>query len=197
MNKHSYRSPTVLLAILILFASLCFYIYFSQHPSFFRIPSVSSISFQPTPTTKIGQSDVTRSGQLVSVLYVVDGDTIDVAMDGKDTRVRLIGINAPEKYNVQTPECFAADALTFLKNRIDKKQVYLMSDPSQDEKDKYGRLLRYVFLEDGTDIDLELIEQGYAKEYTYKMPYQYQQQFRTAQGEAKAANKGVWGSCSN
>lgn len=192
MNTDPYRSPNAFLVILIFLATLCFGIYFYQHPIRINSSSFSAIRFQTTPTQ---QSHATQSGQLAYVLYVVDGDTIDVDIGGKDTRVRLIGVNAPERYEGKDPQCFANEAGTYVKNRLEKKQVYLVSDPSQDDRDKYDRLLRYVFLENGTNFDLELIEQGFAKEYTYKIPYQYQEQFRSAQSMAKSGNMGLWKDC--
>jgi len=71
--------------------------------------------------------------------------------------------------------------------------VLLESDASQDERDKYGRLLRYVFLEDGTNFNLLMIEGGYAYEYTYVVPYKYQAEFKKAQMQAEGSESGLWG----
>lgn len=128
----------------------------------------------------------------VTITNVVDGDTLDASIDGASRRVRLIGINASE-----SGDCFAADATAELKRLVGGQKVTLEADPSQDDKDKYGRLLRYVVLADGTDVNERLIRGGFAKEYTYKVAYVHQALFRQAQAVAQAAKAGLWavGAC--
>jgi micrococcal nuclease len=75
------------------------------------------------------------------------------------------------------------------------KTVTISADPSQTDRDKYDRLLRYVYREDGLFINLELIKQGYAYEYTYDQPYQQRQTFKNAQYAAQTAQIGLWESC--
>ncbi len=128
---------------------------------------------------------------LFTVDRVVDGDTIIVEYNGKKEYVRLIGIDSPE----ENTECYATEATNRTKELIENKKVMLNSDSSQNDLDKYGRLLRYVRLTDGTFINQKLIEEGYAKEYTYKVAYQYQEAFRQAEKEAKNNQKGIWGLC--
>lgn len=72
------------------------------------------------------------------------------------------------------------------------QQVRLEKDTSQGDKDKYGRLLRYVHTKDGLNIGYEMIREGAAREYTYSKPYKYQSQFKEAERLAKAENKGLW-----
>ena len=111
------------------------------------------------------QSPVTESNRtLYEVIKVVDGDTIDVKIDGRVERLRLIGIDTPE------------------------------TDASQDSRDKYDRLLRYVYLEDGTSFNEHMIAEGYAHEYTYGLPYKHQQAFKAAEKKARETNKGLWSS---
>ncbi|MEI7742023.1 MAG: thermonuclease family protein [bacterium] len=134
----------------------------------------------------------------VPVLDVVDGDTIDVELNGAKQRLRLIGINTPETVDPRKPvECFGKEASKHAKELMTGKAVRLEADPSQDETDKYGRLLRYVFLEDGTNYNLAAIRDGYAYEYTYSRAYKYQKQFRAAQREAQSKESGLWapGTC--
>lgn len=127
------------------------------------------------------------------VTNVVDGDTIDVDIDGKTERIRLIGIDTPETVDPRKDvECFGKEASNKAKEILDNKKVYLESDDSQSDRDKYDRLLRYVFLEDGTHFNKMMIEEGYAQEYTYDNPYRYQEEFKKAQEEAKNAKKGLW-----
>lgn len=134
-----------------------------------------------------------------NVTRVVDGDTIDVSIDGNIERLRLIGINTPETVDPRKPvECFGVEASNKAKEVLAGKKVILESDPSQGEFDKYDRLLRYVFLEDGTNFNLLMIKEGYAYEYTYDIPYKYQVEFKQAQKEAELAKAGLWGSkCDN
>jgi len=178
-------NPSVLLLSLIFLSIFCFALYFSAHPVSW--PNIQS----KTESTKIA----TVSGYFVQVEKVVDGDTINVVIDGHKTAVRFIGINAPETYQGKSPECFAEDSFQYVKNRIEGQQVSLIADATQENKDKYERLLRYIILGDGTNLNLELIQKGYAREYTYKIPYQYQQEFRDAQVVAKTNTLGLWKAC--
>ncbi len=128
------------------------------------------------------------------VQKIVDGDTIDVTIQGNTERVRLIGIDAPESVTPEQPvECYGPEASVRTGILLQGTQVRLEADPSQDNKDSYGRLLRYVFLEDGTLINERLIEEGYAREYTFATAYRYQTLFTAAEARARASNLGLWG----
>jgi micrococcal nuclease len=131
------------------------------------------------------------------VKKVVDGDTIDVTINDKTVKVRLIGINTPETVDPRKEvECFGKEASNKAKELLDKNEVYLEKDESQANKDKYDRLLRYIYLEDNTNVNLEMIKEGYAFEYTYETPYKYQELFKKAETEAKDNNRGLWNSSS-
>lgn len=135
-----------------------------------------------------------NSEQLYEVVRVVDGDTIDVSIDDQIERLRLIGINTPETVDPRkSVECFGKEASEKAKSILVGKKVTIESDPSQGERDKYDRLLRYVFLEDGTNFNLLMIREGYAYEYTYNLPYKYQTEFKQAQKEAEKNKMGLWG----
>lgn len=128
------------------------------------------------------------------VLKVIDGDTIDVNLDGEMERIRLIGINTPETVDPRKlVECFSHEASEKAKDILSGKRALLESDPAQGERDKYGRLLRYVFLEDGINFNLLMIREGYAYEYTYDLPYKYQAEFKQAQKYAEKNGLGLWG----
>lgn len=140
------------------------------------------------------------SPNLISVIRVVDGDTIVVTINGAEEKVRLIGVNTPETVDPRkTVECFGREASDFSKSILSSARVRLEADPSQGDRDKYGRLLRYVFLADGVNFNLRLIEGGYAYEYTYRLPYKYQKEFKQAQKEAELNQRGLWaeGACGN
>ncbi len=128
-----------------------------------------------------------------TVVRVVDGDTIDVRINGAVDRVRLIGIDAPETGSGRTVvECFGSESTAFLKQLIEGRPVTLATDPSQDTRDRYDRLLAYVWLADGTFVNEVLIAEGYAHEYTYDEPYQYRDRFRAAYVAARDGTRGLW-----
>ncbi len=132
----------------------------------------------------------------VEVIKVVDGDTIDVRINGVVERIRLIGIDTPETLDPRKPvQCFGPEATKKAKDLLSGKKVFLEIDSSQGERDKYERLLRYVFLEDKTNFNQFMISEGFAREYTYKLPYKYQAQFRQAERDAQLSKKGLWSAC--
>jgi micrococcal nuclease len=132
------------------------------------------------------------------VLRVVDGDTIDIAMDGKHERVRLIGINTPESVDPRKRvECFGHEASARASKLLEGRKVIFEPDGSQDVRDKYGRLLGYIKRDDGFFYNLEIIRDGYAYEYTYQSAYKYQDEFREAEKFARENKRGLWadGAC--
>jgi micrococcal nuclease len=131
------------------------------------------------------------------VLRVVDGDTLRVALDGKTVAIRLIGINAPESVTrLREGECYGREALEALEHLLlSSSQISLVSDESQQDMDRYGRLLRYVYLEDGTFVNEWLVANGFAVEYTYDRPYEFQARFREVQHVAVSEQRGLWRDC--
>jgi len=112
---------------------------------------------------------------LYSVVKVVDGDTLSVSINGKTETIRLIGINTPETVDPRKPvECFGKEASNKAKELLSGKRVRLETDSTQGDRDKYGRLLRYVWLEYDIFFNKQMISDGYAYEYTYSKPYKYQ-----------------------
>jgi len=161
-------------------------------------PALSAL----TTTTPIPEEATTTPILFPRVVRVIDGDTIDIEMSSSTTpeRVRLIGINTPEAVDPRKPvECFGKEASQTMNALVQGKSVRVESDPSQDAYDKYHRRLAYIFLLDGTFINKKMIEEGYAYEYTYRVPYQYQQEFKAAQSEAQTFGRGLWapGMCVN
>lgn len=127
------------------------------------------------------------------VTNVIDGDTIGVLIDGKTRRVRLIGIDAPGNIEPTRIKCFGREASDKARQALDGRYVLLEKDKARNNVDMYGRLLRYVILEDGTNFNLSMVLQGYAREYTYHgLPYEYQRQFRQAETFARQNKLGVW-----
>lgn len=130
---------------------------------------------------------------LYSVLKVVDGDTVAVEIDGKQEVLRLIGINTPETVDPRKPvECFGKEASNKAKEILTGKKVSIEADSTQGDLDKYNRPLRYVYLEDGTNFNKMMIEEGYAYEYTYNTPCKYQADFKEAERKAREEKRGLW-----
>lgn len=135
-----------------------------------------------------------------TVDYVLDGDTIEVtAADGNSQRVRLLGINTPEiPHDDQPGQCGGEVAAEQLRTLLPEgTPVELISDPAADAEDRYGRLLRYVELEDGTDAGAALIAAGYAYAWA---PSSEPAPTRTADYEAatataRDAGSGSWSTC--
>ena len=136
------------------------------------------------------------------VVRVVDGDTVVVQKKEDDgarsapsshIKVRLIGVNTPETVDPRKPvECFGKEASAYTRTILQGHDIALAYDPTQQRIDTYGRTLAYIYRDDGVFINLDLIQNGFAYEYTYKYPYQFQSQFKEAQNSAKKQQKGLW-----
>lgn len=97
------------------------------------------------------------------IVKVVDGDTIDVNIDGKTERIRMIGVNTPETVDPRKPvECFGREASDKAKEWLSGQEIRLESDTTQTDRDKYNRLLRYAWRKDGLFYNLEIIKRGFA-----------------------------------
>lgn len=132
-------------------------------------------------------------GVYYNVTKITDGDTIHISMDGKDEVVRLLGINTPETVDPRrTVECFGKEASDRMKEVASGKIVRLEYDDSQSLRDTYGRLLAYVYLEDGQMLNRKMVAEGYAYEYTYMTSYRYQSEFRDLQRLAQSSSRGLW-----
>ena len=152
----------------------------------------------PLAAVGAATSTSTSNAPLYKVVRVVDGDTVVLAMEGGDTKVRLIGVNTPEVVDPRRPvQCFGKEASLKTKELLKDTAVRVELDPSQGTLDKYGRTLAYLFLPDGTNVNQTLIEEGYAYEYTYRTPYAYQAAFKAAQVRAQQHAAGLWalGAC--
>jgi micrococcal nuclease len=125
---------------------------------------------------------------VVRVKRVIDGDTLLLTTR---ERVRLIGVDTPETKHPQKPvQYFGKEAYLFTKRMVEGKEVRLEYDWQR--RDKYGRLLAYVYLMDGTFLNAEIIKQGYGFAYT-KYPFKYLEEFRRYEREARENGRGLWG----
>jgi micrococcal nuclease len=132
------------------------------------------------------------SGVLVS--RVADGDTIQVELGGRETTIRLIGVDTPELGDRHDrsapPQPFAREAADFTRRTLKGQRVRLEFE-SGDRLDRYGRTLAYVFLVDGTFFNRELLRGGFARAYT-RFPFRYRDQFRSDEAAARQAQLGLW-----
>ena len=118
---------------------------------------------------------------------VVDGDTI--LLDG-DERIRLIGADTPESVDPRRPvQHFGKEAAAFTRRLAEGRRVRLEYD--QARRDRYGRTLAYVYLEDDTFLNAEIIRQGYGHAYT-RFPFRYSDDFRSYERAAREQRRGLW-----
>ena len=132
-----------------------------------------------------------------TIAYYVDGDTIAVNMNGQVQIIRFIGVDTPETHKPNTPvQCFGPTAAEHTKSLILKSggRVRLRADPLSTNRDRYGRLLRYVYLTDGTNLNELKIRQGYGFFYPY-FPFSRMADFSRAGNQARLERKGLWGHC--
>ncbi len=143
---------------------------------------------------RLGQPQKPVPSGYLPIYSVVDGDTVEVWRYGRPQKVRLIGMDTPEIADPRrVVQCFGREASARAHSLLDGKNVRLELDPGQGEIDKYGRLLAYLFMEDGLNYNQYMIEQGFAHEYTYQsQPYKYQAQFKQAQQSAREQKRGFW-----
>jgi micrococcal nuclease len=132
-----------------------------------------------------------RPGTTALVKRAIDGDTLELTSGEK---VRLIGVDTPETKDPRKPvQYFGKEATAFTQRVVEGKRVRLEYD--QQRQDKYGRTLAYVYLDDGTFVNAEIIKiikQGYGSAYT-RFPFRYLEQFRQFEREARESGRGLWG----
>ena len=141
-----------------------------------------------------GAGSPTPSGlQQALVVRVVDGDTIDVLIGGEELRLRYIGIDTPETVDPRRPVgCFGKEASARNRELVAGKTVGLEKDVS--ETDRFGRLLRYVWL-GGRMVNARLVEEGYASASTFPPDVRHAELFAALQSEAREQGRGLWGAC--
>jgi len=132
-----------------------------------------------------------------TLVYISDGDTIGVDVDGTEERVRLIGIDTPETKKPDTPvQCFGPEATAYTTSLLPKgTRLHLERDV--EARDPYGRLLAYVYrVDDGMFVNLQIISQGYARPLTIPPNVAHADEFVAAARSAEAGNVGLWAGCS-
>jgi micrococcal nuclease len=141
------------------------------------------------PYELIGNNAVTAT-----VVRVVDGDTIDVvfASTTDPVRVRYIGVDTPELYQGQDPECGSSEASAYNSALVMGRVVELVSD--QDDTDRYGRLLRYVYVDD-IMVNEQLVRDGYATTMTIRPNVTHADRFMALARQAMTDKVGIWQDC--
>lgn len=166
---------------------------------------------------RLSKYELNQQSQVDLVRRVIDGDTFEISEreeNGKfqsdkvpNLKVRILGIDTPEKYesskldrdsertkmDKKTIKKLGELATDYTRRLIEGKNVTLIPEQNHDDKDKYGRLLRYVYLEDGTFVNKKIIEDGYAVAYR-KFGISKLQELIKAEGEARNQKRGLWGS---
>lgn len=181
--KLSKRKKKKLIAIVIVVLFICLNIYAEK--SGWNAPLKSQVK-QADQITTAGSYKVTRFD---------DGDTIMVMMDSKEETIRFIGVDTPEVKDPRKPvQCFGKEASEFTKKLIGDQPVRLEADPKNTNRDRYNRLLRYIYLPDNTLVNAEIIKQGYGFAYV-NFPTTKKDEFLELQNEAKSQNRGLWAVC--
>jgi endonuclease YncB( thermonuclease family) len=153
------------------------------------------LGFSAQDTERLVSLLRTNQPGLYAVTEFVDGDTIRVDMEGTIEIIRFIGIDTPEKNHPAKPvQCFAQAASKHLREIIGNSDVRLEADPTNSNRDRYDRLLRYVYLPDGTLINAKQIEDGYAFAYL-GFPFEKQAEFAALEDTARNQERGLWSAC--
>lgn len=136
----------------------------------------------------------TSGREQARVKRTVDGDTLDVLIDGREEKVRLLGINTPESVDPRRAvECYGKEASHQMDLLATNHQVTMAGDSTNQDRDKYHRLLRYVYLEDGTFVNEWMVEKGYAFAYT-SFPFKFMKHFVDLERQARSLELGLWNS---
>jgi len=139
-----------------------------------------TFGFEPIPPGN--GNGIVPAGETATVVSVIDGDTIDVMLDGQRQRVRYIGINTPER----DEPCYA-DATRANESLVDGRTITMVIDTTN--TDRFDRLLRYIYVGD-TFVNAELIRQGYAEAVSFPPNVAFYDTFRDLEREAARANLG-------
>lgn len=165
--------------------------------SYVLVPSMPTINFLSLiskdtnlPSSSEGKLKIDENLDSYLVTDIVDGDTIKIDYYGKLESVRLIALDSPEMSGDKNT-CYAQESKDFLYSKLSNKKIRLESDDKVSDRDRYNRLLRYVFLGD-ENINLQLILGGFAEEITYDPNYKYQREFKDAQLQAFNSKIGIW-----
>ncbi|HEX8227127.1 MAG TPA: thermonuclease family protein [Candidatus Saccharimonadales bacterium] len=188
MNRRR-RSTAATLAV----AVISLFIWYGQDNGWFASAQEST-----TKTVEKAKKEVQANQPgFYTITRYSDGDTITVDMHGTPETIRFIGVDTPETHDPRKKvQCYGPAASAFTKNALTAagSKVRLAADSLSTNRDRYDRLLRYVYLPDGTNFNLKLIQDGYGFYYPY-FKFDKSAEFDEAQKQAQAAGKGLWSNC--
>ena len=132
------------------------------------------------------------------MIRVVDGDTLDVDLNGAKVRVRLLGIDTPETVDENRPvQCYGSEATAQLAQLLPKGAAVRL-ERDQEARDRFGRLLVYLYrVDDGLFVNAALIEGGYATTLSIAPNTMRAREFDTLRLQAQRDKRGLWGACSS
>ena len=138
----------------------------------------------------------TENEVLITILKVVDGDTVDIDIKGNTERVRLIGVNTPEtKHPTKPIECFGPEASAYLTQLL-PKGTHVRIERDIEARDRYGRMLLYLYREsDNLFINLDLVSHGYGTPMSIEPNTFHRNDFVHAAALAETTNEGLWKAC--
>ncbi|MEI6533442.1 MAG: thermonuclease family protein [Candidatus Roizmanbacteria bacterium] len=169
----------------------------------YNVPYVKDLFISISPTVPVNTHQVLSASsvnrELAHVKRVIDGDTIEL---DNGEKVRYIGMNAPEiQHGKNKAECYGNEATQKNKELVEGKTIKMEKDIS--ERDKFGRLLRYVYLPNDASpssvlfINAYLVEQGYARAKAFKPDLTYIPYIKSVETIAKEKNIGLWSNCTS
>lgn len=161
----------------------------------FRPPRITKSLTALLLVASCGQSRITAVN-FATVIEVIDGDTVDLSIDGHRQRVRLIGVDTPETKHPRKPvECYGHEATVFAESLLPQgTKVRLERDA--EARDAYDRLLVYLYRNfDNMFINLELVRQGFAHVLTIEPNITHIDKFVVAARDAQSNNRGLWQAC--
>ena len=167
-------------------------------PTVTPAPTPRTAAATPIPAPAAPTAAPAATYRDATVTNVVNGELVEVSLPGEATRVRLIGIDAPEVVGPgELFQCYGAEATSRAVELLAGQSVRLELDPSQGERDAAGNLLAYIWLQDGSMYNARMIAEGFALERSGAAAYRYQGQFKTAEQQARSQQVGLWhpGSC--
>lgn len=185
-------------AVIIALAAITVIFYLQANPEKQNAPATSTSAANPAPTAAT-QASLPAGAVPAQLVRIIDGDTIVVHISGQsgEETVRLIGIDTPETKKPDTPvQCYGREATAFTTQLLTGKKIWLERDVS--DRDHYGRLLRYIWVEQGSSYLLaneEIVRLGFGAAGDYPPDTRYHDRLFAALDHARSQRLGMWGAC--
>lgn len=137
-----------------------------------------------------------RDKSFYEVVRIADGDTFTIKKDNENITLRLLGIDTPEKSGPFTDEaCYGKEATEIITNLLEGHTVTYKVDKTSGERDRYGRVLAYVYTDEEVFINAELLKVGAARIYTKNIRHAEYEFLQSIEDKARREKKGLWGEC--